>query len=615
MSEEEKNEFAYKRDNGEDIIDPVAIRSCKDEQNRDIIENQRLGSYDKYGNYILIPEIRQELINIPKLVYNTREEENCKIFDLSAKIPLFENLYFKLKISNIEAVLYITETITREAGEYVEVYEEVVDSLSLQEEKIPQSIIFRTFNIFENDDDYGQEFEDFYGFENILTRKVYLSLLANELLGETDEEEQESFKLMLETLKNGGEYGQRVLQEFMKRLSDRKEVFDINNTGEYNRATNEILLSSIDIVTTEKDLKNDNNKNIYLKVINIRNRNISKHIKNAQQKVDEKYVKEATNKATRAFLEKNQDKENEVKLQFQDKLSKKIIKKNQEKRELKEPIIKQLVAKKKAEQALGAKKQEEKESKQETKEDKIKEILNKKQEQSKSVKKVVASNAQRKAGKSKGTKKRGAKKDGRKKKGASVKKKSGVGPAAAQQSKNSVFFTAPKYTPPKPIKVSIAVSSSSSGSYSTSSSVKRESKQNISSQVEQKAKSSVESIKIKTQVKQSSENQKKTDTQTPQMRVEVINENSETRKSSFSLLAKSVNAKNEFEVINDNQKSPVKQTENFSLNEQPDEIKSDILQQSIKNDKEEAHKKILSSNTTNGQKNKDRTEDLGPEQL
>ena len=167
MSEEEKNEFAYKRDNGEDIIDPVAIRSCKDEQNRDIIENQRLGSYDKYGNYILIPEIRQELINIPKLVYNTREEENCKIFDLSAKIPLFENLYFKLKISNIEAVLYITETITREAGEYVEVYEEVVDSLSLQEEKIPQSIIFRTFNIFENDDDYGQEFEDFYGFENI----------------------------------------------------------------------------------------------------------------------------------------------------------------------------------------------------------------------------------------------------------------------------------------------------------------------------------------------------------------------------------------------------------------------------------------------------------------
>ena len=373
MSEEEKNDFAYKRDNGEDIVDPVAIRSCKDEQNRDIIENQRLGSYDKYGNYILIPEIRQELINIPKLVYNTREEENCKIFDLSAKIPLFDNLYFKLKISNIEAVLYLTETITREAGEYVEVYEEIVDSLSLQEEKIPQSIIFRTFNIFDNDD-YGKEFEDFYGFENILIRKIYLSLLAKELLEETDEEEQESFKLMLETLKNGGEYGQKVLQEFMKRLSDRKEVFDINNTGEYNRATNEILLSATDMVTTEKDLKNENSKNVYLKVINIRNRNISKHIKNAQQKVDEKYVKEATNKATRAFLERNQDKENEVKLQFQDKLSKKVIKKNQEKRELKEPIVKQLVAKKKAEQTLQAKKEQEQEKKAETKEQKIKEI-------------------------------------------------------------------------------------------------------------------------------------------------------------------------------------------------------------------------------------------------
>ncbi len=615
MSEEEKNDFAYKRDNGEDIVDPVAIRSCKDEQNRDIIENQRLGSYDKYGNYILIPEIRQELINIPKLVYNTREEENCKIFDLSAKIPLFDNLYFKLKISNIEAVLYLTETITREAGEYVEVYEEIVDSLSLQEEKIPQSIIFRTFNIFDNDDDYGKEFEDFYGFENILIRKIYLSLLAKELLEETDEEEQESFKLMLETLKNGGEYGQKVLQEFMKRLSDRKEVFDINNTGEYNRATNEILLSATDMVTTENDLKNENSKNVYLKVINIRNRNISKHIKNAQQKVDEKYVKEATNKATRAFLERNQDKENEVKLQFQDKLSKKVIKKNQEKRELKEPIVKQLVAKKKAEQTLQAKKEQEQEKKAETKEEKIKEILNKKQAQPKPVKKVVPSKAQKKASKSKSSKKRVVKKAGGKKKKPSVKKKVSVKPSASQQSKKAEFMNMPKYTSPKPTKVSIAVSGSSGRSYSTSStsSVSKKTSENEKTRVQaqQSVKRVIEIERVSSQIKQASERQVKEDALVSQERnVDIIS--SPTKKSTgFSILAKSVEESNDFEIVNNTKD---KKASKFSLNEQVDEQKPDLLQNSIKVDQEEK-KDILTKNSENPQKDKTKNQDLGPEQL
>ena len=44
-------DIIYKRKNGEDLVnDPEAIKSCKNEQNRDVIDNARLGSYDKYGN-------------------------------------------------------------------------------------------------------------------------------------------------------------------------------------------------------------------------------------------------------------------------------------------------------------------------------------------------------------------------------------------------------------------------------------------------------------------------------------------------------------------------------------------------------------------------------------
>ncbi len=48
---EDSNDKVYFRKNGEDIYnDDDAIKSCRNEQSRDIIDNARLGSYDNFGN-------------------------------------------------------------------------------------------------------------------------------------------------------------------------------------------------------------------------------------------------------------------------------------------------------------------------------------------------------------------------------------------------------------------------------------------------------------------------------------------------------------------------------------------------------------------------------------
>lgn len=445
MEEKNKDEVSYKRENGESIVDPNAIKSCKDEQNRDIIENGRLGSYDKYGNYILIPEIRDELINIPKLIYNTREEDRDKIYDLKSKLPIFGEFFFKLKISKVEAVLYLVETVTREAGEYVEVYEEVVDTISLAEEKIPEKIIFRTFNIFESEDDYGKQFEEFFEFENILLRKMYLSFLSSKLQERTKEEEKEYFKQMFEILEQSGEYGKRVINEFMRRLKDRKEIFDTQDEDTYNRATSEILLSAVEMVTNEKDLQDENTKKIYLEVINVRNKNIEKHIREAQKEVDEKYVKEAVNNATRAHIERNEEKQNEVKLQFEDKISKKATKsKTKEKKTLEKPLMKQLTAKKQKDKILDEViKKEILKDETKTKEEKVKALVEKKElakKQEKPVKKVTPAKAQKKASASKSASKGGAKKSGggsKKPSKPQVKKKAAVKASSSQKAQKS----------------------------------------------------------------------------------------------------------------------------------------------------------------------------------
>lgn len=409
------NNSQYSRTNGENLSDPLAIKSCKNEQNRDIIENGRLGSYDDYGNYIFIPEIRQELIEMPKLVYSSSIKEDKKTYDMRAIIPIFNDMYFKLKINKYEAKLILIENVTREAGQYVEVYEELVDSIALSE-KEPMSIetIFTLFHIFENDDDYGMEFDAYYGFENILLKKIYMGLLSSQIKQLSAIDEHDCYLEMMQIIETSGEYGERIKKEFLARLRDRRQIFDINDEYSYDRAINEILLASIDFATTQMDKSNPEICEIYNRLINVRNRSLAKYIALAESLIDEKYVEDVKDRAIKAFIEKSYERSKDVALEYLDKLTFSTSKNkvSRKKHTLDKPLMKQLTA-------LKAK-----ESEPLTKEEKIAQIISKKdstKKESKEVKKVVPSKAQKTKAKTK-AKGKPKKKGGKKKGGAKVKK-------------------------------------------------------------------------------------------------------------------------------------------------------------------------------------------------
>ena len=393
-------DIIYKRANGEKLIgDPHAIASCKNEQSRDVIDNARLGSYDRFGNYIIIPDIKRELVSIPKLVYNVKSLDSKMVYELKATVPIFGDIFFKLTFVGEEALLTITETVYREANGYLEVYDEIVDSMFYGKNSLPKEIIFRNYNIVDKPDDFGKQ-SGLYDFNNILTRKVYLTLLSKELKDISKFDEKKAFDKMVSELKSSGEYGQRVLRDFVFRLKERPGVFEITKSENYNRAVNEILLSSLDIVTTQQDKEEYSTRQIYFNVLNARNENIEEYLEEANARVDDKYVKNIIDKATQNFQEENEE---ETVEEFFDRISDK--KSVPTKRKLEKPVLKQ------------GKEQDNKEAK--SKEDKIKDIIDKKdKKQSKTTdekktpsgKKLKPSKSKQKNSKLKGKKKSSAKK-------------------------------------------------------------------------------------------------------------------------------------------------------------------------------------------------------------
>lgn len=376
--EKQTNDVKFVRANGEPLTNMQAIESCRHEQNRDIIDNLRLGSYDRFGNYIIIPAIREELLMMPKIIYVKQIQKDKAIYDMKSMVPLFGDIFFKLVASKKEVTLYLVETVRREAGDYVEVYEEILDNYSMTEDDyVPLSVILRNYNIFdEDDDDYGRRMFSSFDFTNILTRKIYLSLLSRELSEIAEFDDKESFEEMVEILKDSGEYGQRVLETFENRLKDRPEIYDLSTSKEYNKAVLETLLSSLDIATTQADKENYETREIYFKLLGVRNRNIEKYLEQANEKVNEQYVSNIVTRATKQFLQ-DEEEEDLVLLEFMDKIS--PNKKRNEKRKLDAPILKQGLEERKEAQRLATLDL----STQDKKEEAIKQILTAKKEDKK----------------------------------------------------------------------------------------------------------------------------------------------------------------------------------------------------------------------------------------
>lgn len=360
-------DIIYKRKNGTTLVnDPEAIKSCKTEQSRDVIDNARLGSYDKYGNYVIIPDIKRELISMPKLVYSTDSVNGSTVYNLKGTIPIFGDVFFKLTLGKSEAKLTVTESVNREAGGYLEVYDEVLDSLPMGNGGLPSAIIFRNYHIIEKPEDWGKR--ENFSCDNILTRKVYLNLLSKELRKTSTFDEHSAFEKMISTLKTSGEYGKRVLNEFVGRLKDRPAIFEIEQTDHYDKALNEVLLSSVDIATTEADKENLDTRQTYITVLNARNENIDEELRRANSRVDESYVMSIVKKAADAFDNQQETvSEEELADEFFSKLAGQKTS-NYKRYSLEKPILKQ--GKESEEEAAA--------NKAKSKEDKIKDILEKK---------------------------------------------------------------------------------------------------------------------------------------------------------------------------------------------------------------------------------------------
>ena len=174
-------------------------------------------------------------------------------------------------------------------------------------------------------------------------------MLSKELREISKFDEHEAFDKMIATLKEGGEYGVRVLREFTSRLKERPGIFEINQTEKYNKAVNEVLLSSLDIATTQEDKDNYETKQTYLNVLNARNQNIQHFLDEANAKIDEKYVNLVVQKATKDFLEENEE-EDETVTEFFERIKDKNSVPT--KRKLEKAILKQEICKIKKKKTL-----------------------------------------------------------------------------------------------------------------------------------------------------------------------------------------------------------------------------------------------------------------------
>lgn len=352
------DENLYKRENGIDLTDEQSIISCRNEQSRDIIENARLGSYDKFGNYFIIPEIKNELIALPKLLYHKQKQEQQTVYEIKGLIPIFGELFFKLVVKKDEVSLLIVETVKREAGGYLEIFEELIDNLALGKNiSLTEDELFKNYHIYKDEDDVNED-EYYFDIENVLLRKVYLSLLSKELSDIILPYEKECFDEMVAVLKEGGEYGKRILAKFLARLNDRPEIFQVSNPDVYNKAVCEVLLSALDMSTSENDKQKEEIRKVFNKVLEIRNKSIEKHLVEANAKVDSQYVKKVVKKAIAQFVEDAESEDEELG-SFYDLLSKK--KKNKEKHIVPPaPILKQHSQEKKEDKKTDEQKKEEK---------------------------------------------------------------------------------------------------------------------------------------------------------------------------------------------------------------------------------------------------------------
>ena len=297
-----KEEFIkHKYIKGDEFVtDGVTIMGCREEKSRDIIDNGRLGTYDNYGNYRILDSIKEELIRLPKVVTLTSASASFSggsdEYEAKANIPIFGDIKFKLVVNNNSATFFLIEKVNREAGGYLEIYEEKLESIDLRKEALDLPFIFSYFNITNEEIDLGQKWKEI-NIPNILTRKVYMAALSKKIKENSNQvTEEQAFNRMVDMLKDGGEYGKTILDKLDARMQEKGEFAVFRGTNAYGKALNDILLGTIHLVNSERPELSLENKELYYTLLEIRNNTTQDILQEARNELSNADVELAVEK-------------------------------------------------------------------------------------------------------------------------------------------------------------------------------------------------------------------------------------------------------------------------------------------------------------------------------
>lgn len=290
------NQTVYYRQNGAPVQNKVHIDAVRKQQLKDAVCNNRLGRYNAHGRYTLSPKITKELLGITKYIYQehydavVNESKDTLEFKASSNLPVFGNLEFRIVFKDTFAKLYLIENVYREFNGYQEIYGEQITEINCETDRDDMiDYVFSLLNVSVVDEvDYGKT-EDEEKVVAILTSKIYFSMVARNYLKDAAPDEKETFEDMVNLLKEeGGEYGKRVLRNFIDRIEKRPDIMQLKDEDGYNEALNDALIGALEVATTEDDMLDPDKKDLYDRLYKKRFHKTDDQIREGQEKVNDK---------------------------------------------------------------------------------------------------------------------------------------------------------------------------------------------------------------------------------------------------------------------------------------------------------------------------------------
>ena len=320
------------------------VVDCVAECDSDVIENGMLGSFDRDGRYMFNATISQELIDMPKIIssVNFIEETSTKELLSYSVLPIVGRLDFKLTISNQEAVLYLVESFVNNTTGKAMLVDRFVDAIALGEQELfDEESILSNYNFYDENDDEAKELV--FDMENIIFRKMYLSVLfaQSEAFDAFDYEEET--KRIIELLKNSGDFGMRILTAFAQDMEENKDIYEISSSKLYHKRVNSILHQAIAKTCTEENLEIEENRQVFAKIKNIQKESHEKQLKNIKEVIDTNKLFRLARETETHYIFEDKEKLKQDAEKFQTELLPSDELKNAQQKEIK-PIAKKAIS-------------------------------------------------------------------------------------------------------------------------------------------------------------------------------------------------------------------------------------------------------------------------------